>query len=130
MTTKRTGDYGEAVALRLLKKKHLKPIATNLRFGRNEIDIIVGDRDYIVFVEVKTRVKSPDDTFFGTAASAVDLDKQRRLVSAATAYLTSTGDRRQPRFDIVEVYLGKDSRGKYFVIDTNHIENAFGRPRP
>lgn len=126
MTTKTIGDIGEYEAARYLKKKRIKPVLRNYRSGRNEIDIVAATKEYIIFVEVKTRALSPDSGRFGTAASAVDRDKRRRLISAAQDYIREKRELRQPRFDVIEVYL-EGSDGKFKVAEINHIENAFGK---
>lgn len=126
MTTKTIGDLGEYEAARFLKKKRIKPIERNYRSGRNEIDIIAVTKDHVIFAEVKTRVLSPDGNLFCTAASAVDRDKRRRLIEAARDYIREKHESRQPRFDVIEVYLD-NTRGKYKVAEINHIENAFGK---
>mgnify|MGYP004510707377 FL=1 len=126
MTTKTIGDLGEYEAVRFLKKKRIKPIVRNYRSGRNEIDIIAGNKEYIIFAEVKTRALTPGNERFGSAASAVDREKRRRLIAAAKDYLRENCEIRQPRFDVIEVYLD-GSDGKYRVAEINHIENAFGK---
>ena len=127
MTTKTIGDLGEYEAVRFLKKKRIKPIARNYRSGRNEIDIVAGNKEYIIFAEVKTRALTPGNERFGSAASAVDRDKRRRLIDAAQDYLREKRETRQPRFDVIEVYLDGSDGKKYRVAEINHIENAFGK---
>ena len=124
MKAKNIGDYGEKIAKKLLKKKGYKILASNQHESHNELDLIACDANYIVFVEVKTR--STDETLysrFGTPASAVDFQKRKRLIAAAKDYLSRNNQRnKQPRFDVIEVYLMKDT---FQVIRINHIENAF-----
>ena len=61
---------------------------------------------------------------FGSPASAVDHKKQKRTVDAARSYLkNSKYSKLQPRFDVVEVFLHKDT---HQLIHINYIENAFG----
>ena len=124
MKTKDIGDYGERIAKKLLKKKGYKILATNRHESHNELDLIVCDSRYIVFVEVKTRSTDPSlYSQFGSPASAVDQKKQKRLIEAAKDYLYRCNvQNRQPRFDVVEVYLLKDTMK---VLHINHIENAF-----
>ena len=124
-TTKLIGDIGERAAARLLKKKKYKILERNLHEGRYELDIVAANRDFIVFVEVKTRsTENPDDLgFMHRAADFVDKDKQKRTVIAARRYLSENPSDKQPRFDVVEVYLQKDNEKK--VLEINHIENAF-----
>ena len=75
-------------------------------------------------MEVKAR--SVDPAFgspFGPPSSAVTRAKQLRLIQAANAYLKQNHTTKQPRMDVVEVWLDKIS-GK--VLKTNHIRNAYG----
>ncbi len=124
MSNRSIGDIGEKLAVKLLKKKRFKLLSKNRHEGRNELDIIAQNRDFIVFVEVKTR--TVDDaskiSFEISAASAVTAEKKHRTVAAARAYLAKNPNTRQPRFDVIEVYLAKD---RLKLIETNHIENAF-----
>lgn len=84
----------------------------------SEIDIIAEKKDYIVFVEVKTRTVGQ----MLNPAFAVDKKKRSKIILAATKYITDNDIRKQPRFDIAEVYLKKDSQK---VDSINYIENAF-----
>ena len=124
MNTKSIGDIGEKLAVKLLKSKKFKILSRNLHKGRNELDIIAQNRDHIVFVEVKTRtVDDPSKISFEvSAAAAVDVEKKRRTVTAAKAYLAENPNSRQQRFDVVEVYLLRENMK---LIEINHIENAF-----
>ncbi len=124
MSTKAIGDIGEKFAAHHLKSKKFKIIARNLHIGRNELDIIAADREFIIFVEVKTRtVDDPSKISFEvSAASAVDFEKRKRTLAAARSYLAENPRSRQPRFDVIEIYLTKD---KHRLIEINHIENAF-----
>ena len=53
------GAWGEAIAARYLRKKHYKLEAVGYSCRYGEIDLIVSNRKYLVFVEVKLR-KSAD----------------------------------------------------------------------
>ena len=124
MRAKTIGDYGEKIAKKYLKSKGYKILATNQHESHNELDLIACDANFIVFVEVKTR--STDSSLyspFGSPASAVDRGKKKRLIEAAKDYLFENNVHdKQPRFDVVEVYLLKDT---FQVLRINHIENAF-----
>ena len=101
-------------------------IERNNRQSHNEIDIIAIDKKYIIFVEVKTRTVDNDlYSDYGTPADAVTYAKQKRLITAAKAYLSNNKKyyKKQPRMDVVEVYLS-DKTGKPLKI--NHFEDAFG----
>ena len=128
MTTTEIGRIGEKLAVKFLKKSRYKILETNNRQSHNEIDIIATNRDFLVFVEVKTRSVDEADMYspYGTPADAVTISKQRRIVSAAQSYIrNSTGRhaKKQPRMDVVEIYLSKET---HKMIKINHIIDAFG----
>lgn len=126
--TKDIGDIGEKVAADLLKSKKFKIIERNLHLSHNELDIVAISKaqGLILFVEVKTRSVNADlYSPFGTPGSAVTMQKRKRTIEAARAYLAQKPEYQslQPRLDVIEVYLSKNDHG---VLNINHIENAFG----
>ena len=123
MTTKDIGTVGEKYAAKFLKKKGFRILHQNLHVSHNELDIIAANKELILFVEVKTRTSNPDQTYFGTPSSAVDRGKRMRTVEAAQAYLRSNPTKRQPRMDVIEVWLSPE---RLSLVSINHIENAFG----
>lgn len=131
LTTTQIGRYGEDAAARYLKKKGYKILERNYRAGRNEIDIIAENKEYKIFVEVKTRSESLSaETDFGIPSDAVDGGKQKRTVVAAEAYLyENEGDGeydKMIRFDIIEVYLKKSAFTLTPTVQRiEHIEDAF-----
>lgn len=114
-----TGAWGEALAADYLRKKRYKLLATrySCRFG--EIDLIVSDKKYLVFVEVKLR-KSAD---FAEAREFVDYRKQERIRTTASIYLVEHETVLQPRFDVIEIYAPEGTQTRDPVI--NHLEDAF-----
>ena len=50
-----TGAWGEGIAAEYLRKKRYKLLAAGYRCRFGELDLIVSDRKYLVFVEVKLR---------------------------------------------------------------------------
>ena len=126
MTTTDIGRYGEKLAARYLRKKGYRIIERNIHKSHNEIDIIAVNKEFLVFAEVKTRSVDEDlYSEYGTPASAVTSAKQRRLILAAKRYIFDTKKYygKQPRMDVLEVYLDKTT-GRPLKI--NHIINAFG----
>ena len=118
-TSKLTGAWGEALAAEYLRKKHYKIIASGYHSRFGEIDLIVQNRKYLVFVEVKLR-KSDQ---FAQAREYVDLKKQDRLRVTASVYLSENPTNLQPRFDVVEIYAPE---GTMTVSpEINHLEDAF-----
>lgn len=125
MTTTEIGRLGENLAAKYLKRKGFKILEKNNRQSHNEIDIIAADKEYILFVEVKTRTTNQELTLpYGSPASAVTKEKQRRTVRAAQSYLLGGKAKgRQPRMDVIEVYLEKETGA---LLKIHHIIDAFG----
>ena len=124
MKTVEIGKIGEKASAKFLRKNRYKIINKNLHISHNEIDIIAENKEYIVFVEVKTRrVRNENDYGFFIPSQAVTNAKRKRTLTAARAFLSKYKKSRQPRFDVIEVYLNKDTNK---VIKINHIINAFG----
>ena len=114
-----TGQWGEEQAARYLKRKGYRILERNFSCRFGEIDLIVSDRDYIVFGEVKTR---KNDTF-AEAKEYVHAAKQQRVRSTAMFWLAAHDTELQPRFDVIEIYGMADTPMRK--LDVRHIENAF-----
>lgn len=95
-----TGAWGEAQAAEYLRKKRYKLVAAGYRCRFGEIDLIVQDKKFLVFVEVKLR-KSAN---FAKALEYVDQRKQERIRTTASIYLSVHPTDLQPRFDVIEIY--------------------------
>ena len=94
------GLLGEGKSLNYLKKQGLKPVASRVRLGRGEIDLVMRQGDCTVFVEVKYRPKGQA----GDGLEAVTHDKRRRMMQAAALYLEQNGLWNTPaRFDVLEI---------------------------
>ena len=98
----RTGDAAEERALNHLKRtgRH-RCLDRNFRSRGGEVDLITLEGQLLVFVEVRART----DTAFGRPEATVDQRKQRRLATAARAFLASHPEHanRICRFDVVAV---------------------------
>ena len=114
-----TGAWGEALAAEYLRKKKYKILATGYRSRYGEIDLIVCDKSFLVFVEVKLR---KTDTF-AQAKEFVDFRKQNRIKTTATIYLAQNPSQLQPRFGVIEIYAPNGIETKKPII--NHLEDAF-----
>ncbi len=88
-TTSATGARWEKLALEHLQSRGLLRITENFRCRLGEIDLVMRERDCLVFVEVRYRRRNR----FTTAAGSVDRYKQRKLTRAAAAFLA-----RHPKF--------------------------------
>ena len=118
------GDVGEEAVAQFLIDHRCTITARNyISYGGGEIDIIAENEARILFVEVKSRQVSPDALRYGRPSAAVTWDKQRRIISAARAYLTAHPTDKAIRFDVAEVYLTKSDPPA--VLDINYMKSAF-----
>jgi putative endonuclease len=116
------GELGERAAKKYLKKRGLKFLISNFRSARGEIDLVMREKDCLVFVEVKTRSSEE----WSRPAAAVDRERRRRLTQAGLDYLRLLKNPAvKVRFDIVEVLLAE---GK--VREIRHLPNSFEMARP
>ncbi len=117
--SKISGAWGEALAAEFLRKKHFSLVAANYHSRFGEIDLIVKDRKFLVFVEVKTRRSGG----FAAAREYVDWRKQDKLRMTASMYLSENPTKLQPRFDVVEIYAPQGEQTAEPIIE--HLEDAF-----
>jgi putative endonuclease len=116
---KQKGVWGENLALGFLENLGYTRVDQGYytRFG--EIDVIVRDDEYIVFVEVKMR-RNRD---FAEAREFVSAAKQRRVRTTAQIWLIANETDLQPRFDVIEIYAQNGIKTQNPEIF--HIEDAF-----
>ena len=113
------GAWGEAIAAEYLRKKRYSLVAAGYRCRFGEIDLIVQDKKYLVFVEVKLRKSAS----FASALEYVDRRKQDRLRITASMYLSENPTKLQPRFDVIEIYAPEGTATLHPEI--RHMEDAF-----
>lgn len=120
-TTKQIGDVGEEYAVKFLKKNKYKIRERNFRKPYGEIDIIAENKEYIVFVEVKTRQQNS----LTRGTDAVDCKKQQKIIKTALAYISDKNNcdiKKSCRFDVCEVYVDKENLS---LCSMKYYENAF-----
>ena len=122
----RVGRIGEdAVAMRYAEIG-FTVVARNLHVSHNEIDLILQNETYLVFVEVKTRHASPESrTRFGRPSAAIDKDKRARMRKAAEDYLREHPTTLQPRIDVAEVYMSRLPDGTETVAEIKIFPAAY-----
>lgn len=93
------GRHAEALALEHLKGCGLRLVTRNFRCRLGEIDLVMRDGTCLVFVEVRYRKASR----FASASESVDFRKQRKLLGAASFFVTRHARFRDVpmRFDVV-----------------------------
>ena len=109
------GRSGEEHAAAYLKNNGYKILFRNWKWGVNEIDIIAENKDFVVFVEVKTRSAN----FMEEPSKAVPVAKQKSIIRAAEGYIKRFRIDKESRFDIIAII----NKNEGFEID--HIEDAF-----
>ena len=126
-STKQIGDYGEKMAVRYLRLHGYTIKERNWRSGHMEIDIIASNLSTIAFVEVKTRTYTKETIHLAPPPSiAVKSDKQRLTRRAAKDYLWQHPTKKQPRMDVIEVWLVRDdATQKTKVAKICHIKAAY-----
>lgn len=111
---KNTGHRGENLAEKYLVKNGYRILARNFSTDLGELDLVVTDNSYLIFVEVKARMSDK----YGMPSEAVDYNKQRKICMVASQYIKRNMLYGAPtRFDVIEVRLDTG--------EINHIVNAF-----
>ncbi|MCL2312980.1 MAG: YraN family protein [Firmicutes bacterium] len=110
------GQNGEIVAKNHLISKGFNIILTNFTSRFGEIDIICDDEEYIIFVEVKSKINS----FPISCLERIDCSKEKKILKTIDVYLSNNFSKKQPRIDVIEVVFIANSE-----TIINHIENVF-----
>jgi putative endonuclease len=101
-------NAGERRALWHYRLRGYRILGTNVRAGRNELDLIVRRGRDLTFVEVKQRRGGG----FGGAVGAVDAEKRRRVRRAAQVWLSRNPQSTHIRlgFEVVALEQGRLTR--------------------
>lgn len=96
------GKTAEERACVFLQQQGLKLLNKNFRCFSGEIDLIMQDKDHVVFVEVRTRNR----TDYGDALESITPAKVQKLIRTATLYLQKQKwlYRVNTRFDVVVIH--------------------------
>jgi len=115
-STKEKGNEGENLAASFLVQKGFEIIERNYRYGKGELDIIAKDKEFLVFVEVKTR----ESLEYGLPEEAITKRKITQIRKIAEAYLAENNLTDESiRFDVIAILLLGGE------VSINHYENAF-----
>ncbi|NLL05649.1 MAG: YraN family protein [Clostridiaceae bacterium] len=123
LNNKRTaGTKGEMIAAEYLKSHNYLILAMNFRYKRlGEVDIIAREKNFICFIEVKTR----STLDYGLPREAVNFRKQENIKKLASIFIAKSKlFNADIRFDVVEVYIKKD-KNMMTIENINLIKNAF-----
>lgn len=105
---KQIGKHYENIACQYLLKQGLLLIAKNSQYSLGEVDLIMQDKQCLVFVEVRYRKNAN----FGDAAMTVTLSKQTKIKQAAQLWMLSENlniEDTEFRFDIFAI-TGKNQQ--------------------
>ncbi|MEM1217788.1 MAG: YraN family protein [Bacteroidota bacterium] len=97
----KTGKSGEQLVADFVSQNGWVILHQNWRWKRYEIDLVLGLENVIVFAEVKTQKR----LFYDHPAPLVSPDQQKRLITAAQAYMIEFGYDGAIRFDVFRVIL-------------------------
>jgi putative endonuclease len=119
MKRRETGIRGESLACEFLGKNGYSIIEKNYRCPGGEVDIVARQKDYLVFVEVRTK----RSRWFGSPEESITPIKMERLRNIAAYYWQSHSDLPESwRIDVVAIQM--NHRGRVSRIEL--IENAVG----
>ncbi len=100
---RKQGEAAERRARLHLESLGLRFVCANYHCRMGEIDLIMREKEAIVFVEVRQRKHSA----YGGALASVTPRKQKRIIQAARHYLQKTAIDAPARFDVVAIESGQ-----------------------
>lgn len=101
-SAKDLGQIAELLACAYLEKNGLTLIKQNFRCRLGEIDLIMADKEELVFIEVRYR----QNNVYGGAIDSIDKRKCQKLIKTAYFYLQQNmhRDEKPCRFDVMIIY--------------------------
>ena len=111
----------ESFAAKQLEQSGCQIVETNFQCKLGEIDIILRDKEALVFVEVRYRKQNN----FGGASASVDRRKQKKLIKAASFYLQSKklNNKFACRFDVFAVQGISNQLSYNWIKDAFRVQN-------
>ncbi|KZY95767.1 hypothetical protein A3743_23200 [Oleiphilus sp. HI0072] len=96
----------EQIAEKYLRNLGLKSITNNCRSKVSEIDLIMGEKNNLVFIEVRYRARNN----YGIAAETVTPHKQKKIIKTASIFLSHKKLWNMPcRFDVISISQKENS---------------------
>ncbi len=115
------GEDAEAACCRYLRSQGIKLIDTNYSSRQGEIDIIMLDKDMLIFVEVRFRKNNA----FGGGLVSITAAKQLKLRRTAELYLQQNKQYKNARFDVVSMSKNRQPGDNKQQYTFDWIKNAF-----
>ena len=119
MNRQEVGKLGEKEARKFLKKRGYRIREVGFRCPRGEIDIVAQQKDYLVFVEVRTK----SNLDFGTPEESITQAKKKKLIALALTYTSTHQDIPSLwRIDVVAIELNDKGKPKRIELIENAVE--------
>lgn len=101
MITQETGKLAEQKALYYLMREGLQLITRNYRCRLGEIDLIMREKDYLVFIEVRSR----SSLSFGGGAASITYAKRQKIIKTTSHFMLKHHElnRLSIRFDVISI---------------------------
>lgn len=101
MITQQAGQLAEDKALAYLNEKGLKLVSRNYSCRLGEIDLIMRDKNYLVFIEVRQRTSMQ----YGGGIGSITYAKRQKIIKTTSYYLLKhqLQDKYALRFDVVSI---------------------------
>lgn len=110
------GNYGEAQARAYLEKKGFRFVCSQWHSRYGELDLVMWDRDEIVFVEVKLRT----NLSYGMPEHMVNEKKMEKIKKTAGLYLEEIeNDPPFHRYDLVGIVKNGEK------LEIEHLQDVF-----
>ena len=101
MITQQIGKVAEEKALDYLTDKGFKLVTRNYSCYLGEIDLIVRDKDYLVFIEVRSR----NSMSYGGGIASITYAKRQKIIKTTSHFIIKhkLQDKHPLRFDVISI---------------------------
>lgn len=115
------GEDAETACCHYLKSQGLKLVDRNFNCRLGEIDLIMTDKNTLVFVEVRFR----KNDYFGGGLESITNTKINKLRKTAELYLQQNNQYKNARFDVVSMSKNAQTMNNKQIYTFDWITNAF-----
>ncbi len=112
------GNRGEEIAKSYLEANGYSFIEKNYRAGRRELDLIFSWKDKLIFIEVKTRIKTYDSVF-ENPLSKRQVENLKKAIAEYCFKKHACCDK--IRLDLISILIDKEKR----CAQLKHYKNVF-----
>lgn len=99
--TQEKGKFAEQLALNYLKENGLELVMQNYHCRLGEIDLIMREGSYLVFIEVRSR----SNMNFGGGLASITFEKKQKIIKTTSHYMVKyrIQDKFPIRFDVISI---------------------------